>query len=280
MHEPVGHGHQLAEHIVRRIRERNVIANTLGHLLDAVSPNEKCRGKDLLLRHTEASLNAAAHQEIQKLVMPADLNIGLHRNGIIPLKQRVERFQGGHIASRSEALSEILALHHLLNARGSGKSQEGLQAALLIPRAVVIHLSFLHINNLSCLSEICLLVLLHLRFREWMTRLGLTGWVADLAREVADDEHNFMPKILELFQFSQNDRVPEMQVGCRRVNAELHAQFFAAEKYLLQRATVYDLRCSPNENVADIFPGRFLHAPILPRNCSILHIWPTRVLFF
>ena len=46
--------------------------------------------------------------------------------------------------------------------------------------------------------------------------------IADETGEVADQEDDFVAKILELAQLVDEDGVPEMQVGRRRIEARLH----------------------------------------------------------
>ena len=57
--------------------------------------------------------------------------------------------------------------------------------------------------------------------------------VADAGGPVADDQHRQVPGVLELAQLAQHDRVAEVDVRRRRVDAELHAQR-PAERELLR----------------------------------------------
>ena len=43
-------------------------------------------------------------------------------------------------------------------------------------------------------------------------------------REIADDEHDLMPEVLELAELAQHHREAEVDVGGRRVDPELHPQ--------------------------------------------------------
>src|SRR5439155_6143405 len=54
--------------------------------------------------------------------------------------------------------------------------------------------------------------------------LRSAGWVADPRGVVADDQHDDVTRTLELRQPIENVREAEMDVGRRRVDAELHTQ--------------------------------------------------------
>ena len=59
---------------------------------------------------------------------------------------------------------------------------------------------------------------------EHRAQRGLPGRVADPRGEVADDQDDRVPGVLELAQLLQHDHVAEVDVGRRRVDAELHPQ--------------------------------------------------------
>ena len=48
--------------------------------------------------------------------------------------------------------------------------------------------------------------------------------VADHRGKIADDEDRFVSEVLKLAQLSQDDGVAEMQIGARRIDAELDPQ--------------------------------------------------------
>ena len=60
--------------------------------------------------------------------------------------------------------------------------------------------------------------------------------VADPGRVVADDQHHRVPGLLELRELAQDDHVAEVDVGSRRVDAQLHAQRPPAAELLRQRS--------------------------------------------
>ena len=66
--------------------------------------------------------------------------------------------------------------------------------------------------------------MLDLGGREDGTSLGAAARIADASGEIADNQHNHVAGVLKLPQLLQNDRVPEVDVGRGRVDAELHPQ--------------------------------------------------------
>ena len=74
------------------------------------------------------------------------------------------------------------------------------------------------------LFEVGLRVRVDLLLRQAGPGRRATGRIADLGGEVAEDEHRDMPEVLEQPQAPQHDREAEMDVGCGRVDPQLHPQ--------------------------------------------------------
>ena len=73
-------------------------------------------------------------------------------------------------------------------------------------------------------------------------QLGAPARVPDARGEVADDQHDHVAGVLEVAQLAQHDRVPEVDVGRRRVDPQLHAQRAPEGQLALERARRQDLR--------------------------------------
>ena len=69
--------------------------------------------------------------------------------------------------------------------------------------------------------------LAHLFAREARAQLVLARRVADHRGEVADEEDDRVPELLELPHLRHQDGVAEVEVGARRIEAGLHAQRLA-----------------------------------------------------
>jgi hypothetical protein len=64
-----------------------------------------------------------------------------------------------------------------------------------------------------------------------------------------------VPEVLELAQFLQHDRVTQMDVGRRRVDAQLHAQGLALRQLALELSPRKGFDCIA-EQVSGLFWGR------------------------
>ena len=105
------------------------------------------------------------------------------------------------------------------------------------PLGVAAHLEPLVVGeHLGRLVEVGLRVRVDLLGREHGPRRRAPGRIAHARRVVADDQHDGVPEVLELAQLLQHDGVAEVQVGRRRVQAELDAQRPALGQALLERA--------------------------------------------
>jgi hypothetical protein len=71
--------------------------------------------------------------------------------------------------------------------------------------------------------------------------------VSDPRGEVADDQHDEVPGVLEVAQLAQHDGVPEVDVGRRRVDAQLDAQRASERELALQFARRQHLRGAARE---------------------------------
>ena len=67
-HQLVADAHDFAEHHLRRLRDADVVALRLRHLLDAVGAFQQRRGGDDLRRLPGIALHFAAHQQIEFLI--------------------------------------------------------------------------------------------------------------------------------------------------------------------------------------------------------------------
>ena len=77
------------------------------------------------------------------------------------------------------------------------------------------------------------------------------GGVTDHAREVTDEKDHPMPQVLEVFHFADENRVTQVQIGCRGVETDLDCQGFSAfpgsGELFTQLALVDEINRSPFE---------------------------------
>ena len=107
-------------------------------------------------------------------------------------------------------------------------------AEIAQPFAVVTHLGAFAVQDLVDLLEIRVCIGAHLLPRERRTRLGLPRGIADHGREIAHQKNRRVPFVLKMLQLPQNYGVAQMQVRCRGVDAQFHAQRLAGRSRALQ----------------------------------------------
>ena len=106
-HQLVGDGHQLAEHLLGRFGDADVVAQALGHFALAVEPDEDGHGQHDLRWLAVFALDVAADQQIEFLLGGAEFDIGFESHGVVSLQQRIEQLVDGdgQIAARRERKS-------------------------------------------------------------------------------------------------------------------------------------------------------------------------------
>ena len=89
-HQIVGDGHHLAEDLIGRFGDSDVIAERLRHLLHAVEPFEQRHGQHDLRLQAVLAHEVAPDQQVEELIGAAHLHIALQRDGVVRLRQRIE----------------------------------------------------------------------------------------------------------------------------------------------------------------------------------------------
>ena len=135
-----------------------------------------------------------------------------------------------------EARVKVVALHHARDGVARGKFNEAACAKLLAPLAVVAQLGFVGVKHLEGLLAVGFGVRLYLLGGERRARAVAPARVADARREVANQEDDGVPQVLQLAQLGEHDGVPKVNVGRGGVQAELDAQWLAAGRRARQLA--------------------------------------------
>ena len=133
------------------------------------------------------------------------------------------------------ALLELAPLQHARHVVGGGELHHLVGGERPEPLAVEAHLGLQRVEDLEHLLLVGLGVRLDLRPRERRPRLRAPGGVADHAREVADHEHHAVPEVLEVLHLPDQNGVAEVQVGRRRVEADLDRERAALRELGLER---------------------------------------------
>src|SRR5437660_5304910 len=82
--------HRLAVDLLGWLRQPDVVAQRLRHLLLAVGALEQRKHRDVLWLLSERLLDLASEQQVEELVGAADLHIGLDGNRVVGLAERIQ----------------------------------------------------------------------------------------------------------------------------------------------------------------------------------------------
>ena len=147
-------------------------------------------------------------KEIENLVVTAKLHIGLERDGIISLNERIEEFVDADRQIVLKAVPEVLALHHPRHRILGAEPYHIRGVYRLEPFAVIPDLCLVGIKDLENLFFVRFRIRHDLVFGERRTGLDCARRVADHSREIADKKNGHMPEFLELLELLENDRMP------------------------------------------------------------------------
>ena len=127
-HQLVADRHELAEHLVGRLGDADVVAEALRHLLDAVQPLEQRRRHDHLRLEPVARHDVAADVEVEQLIGAAELDVGFEEHRVVRLRERIEELVHGDRLAGLVALLEVAALEHLRDVVARGQPDHALGA--------------------------------------------------------------------------------------------------------------------------------------------------------
>ena len=175
-----------------------------------------------------------ADQQVELLVGAAELDVGLERDRVVALHQRIQELVHRDRLPGLVALGEIVALEHagdrvlgreLDHARGAHGAE---------PPGIEVNDGLFGVQDLEDLVLVGPGVGLH--FLRGQARAGgvLAGGVADHPGEIADQEDGRVPQLLELAHLVDEHGVAEVQVRRGRVEARLDPQRLAAGQLLRQ----------------------------------------------
>ena len=257
-HQRVGNTHDLAEHLGRRICQPDVVAIGLAHLARAVGAlQQRQRERDLRL-HALFLHQLAAGQQIEQLVVAAQLDVGFDHHRVVGLHDGVEELvqRDGHLAL--VALGEVVALEDARHGEVRAQLQQASQIKLADPIGVVRDLGLGRVENLHGLVHVGLRVGRDLRRRKLRARRVAPGRVADQRSAVADDKRDLVAEVLELAQLAQGHSMPDVQVRARGIHAQLDVKRRAAVELFLQVGQGHELRRAGLDDVQLFVGGKHL----------------------
>ena len=181
-------------------------------------------------------LHLAAHEEVVELVGAAELDVGLHRHRVVRLHDRVQELRHRDRRLLGEALGEVVALEQPGDGRRPRQPDDLRVVELAEPLAVEPDLRPFRVDDRRRLLEVALRVAIDLLAGEHRPLDRAARRIADACRVVADDEHADVSLALEGGHSLQRNAVAEGDVGCRHIDAELHAQRAAECELRLETA--------------------------------------------
>ena len=176
------------------------------------------------------SLQLPADQQVELLVGAAELDVGLQRDRVVALHQRIQELVHGDRLVRGEALREIVPLQHPRDRVRRGQADHPGGAQRLAPLGVVADLGPRGIEHLRRLRVIRLGIGADLLARERRPRRVAPRGVADHRREVADQEDHVVAEVLHPAHLVEHDGVADVDVGRGRIESQLDPQRLAARE--------------------------------------------------
>ena len=158
-------------------------------------------------------LQLAPDQQVELLVRAAELDVGLDRHRVLALQQRVEELHDRDRLALGEALGEVVALEHPGHRVLRRQPEDVLHPHRSEPLGVVPDLRAVAVQDPPELTEEALAVRPDHGRLQARPRLGLARRVADLRREVADDEDGVCPRSWNSRSFRRTTAHPSVTSG-------------------------------------------------------------------
>ena len=238
----VGDGHGLAEHILGRVGQADVVTVGLGHLTDAIGALEQRHGERDLWLHAHLLHELTAGKQVEELVGAAHLHVGLDLHGVESLHHGIQELMQGDRRLRLVALGKVVALENTGDGELGAHLQQTGQIHRQDPVTVVHDGGLLGIQDLHGLAHVGLGIGLDLLLRKLRTGGILARRVANQRGTVADDEGDVVAQVLELTHLAQRHGVAQVQIGAGGVDAELDVEGLALLKLLAKVGLGNDLR--------------------------------------
>ena len=158
------------------------------------------------------------------MIVAAEFDVGVQRDGIVGLRDRVQEFVQRDRRLRLEALAEIFPAEHLRDGRLRHEPDQCGVVEPVQPFGIAAHGHAVQIEDLTRLLLVGLEVRLDLLAGERRARIVAARRVADQRGRIADEQRYVVPEFDELLHLVQHDGVPQVQVAARRIDPELDSQ--------------------------------------------------------
>ena len=170
------------------------------------------------------ALQLAPGDEVEFLIGAAQLDVGVERDGVVALGERVEQLVQGDGLLFLEALVELVALEHLRDGEVGGEADHALEAELVEPLGVEADLGLVAVEDAEDLVGVGFRVFVDLLAGQRLAGDVAAGGIADERGEVADEEDDLVAEILEVLELAHEHGVAEVQVGRGGIESGLDAE--------------------------------------------------------
>ena len=146
-------------------------------------------------------LDVAPQQQVELLVGPPQLDVGVDRHRVVSLEQRIEQLEYRDRLLRCVALREVVALEELRHRRGAREPEELLHLHRE-PLAVEAHLGAVRVEDLERLLLERLGVAVDLLRRQHGPLGRAPAGVSHARGVIADDQDDRVAAVLKFPQFA------------------------------------------------------------------------------
>ena len=177
-----------------------MVAHALAHLDLAVRTRQTLAHDDRNQRRLAERLLQLAprHHDVEELILPADLHVGLHRAGVVSLHQRVKHLVQVDRLAFFQAAREVVPRQELLHGEILRQPDNVAEIQLGQPFVITAHNGLGRIENLERLRLVGPRVFLDFVRRELSPGLFHVRRIADQARERPDQEGDLVAEVLKM----------------------------------------------------------------------------------
>ena len=197
-HELVVDRHNFSVDLARRVHEPDRGRRFRFVHLVAVESFQHRDDENGLWRLAEHLLQLPARENVEELVGSPEFDVGLDRDRVVRLQERVEKVLDGDGSLLFDSLAELLAREHLLRREARAQLDDVTEAELPIPLVLENNPCVLARHDQVELVEVGFGVRHHLVAGLHRPADFLVRRIADLRRPIADDEDDLVAPLRQL----------------------------------------------------------------------------------
>ena len=126
-----------------------------------------------------------------------------------------------------ESSMELVSFEHLRDGKLLREADHAFKSQRAEPLRVKSHLCLVAVEDPEDLIGVGLSVLVDFFGREHLAGGRATARIPDERSEIADEKNHLVAKVLEVLQLTHEHGMAQVQIGCGRIEAGLHPQWYA-----------------------------------------------------